>query len=234
MYYKKLFIRIINMPSVINSFFIITLICVIWYWYMIYDQPHMLHRPFDNLFFKTGDLILFHAYDNINPVFIGSYWGHVGVVFKNPDDANANPMLFEAARTSQMKNCPDSNKSGIIISDLKTRLEKYKGIVSLKSLNIPVQSEIIRGFTKFMTYAKSNMYYNESVISNAIGKKMGNRFTNATNCGEIALLSLVKLAILPQTILQKNIAHHLLYVAQLKQTQNNYYNKPIEITFNPF
>jgi hypothetical protein len=143
-------------------------------------------------------------------------------------------MLFEAARTSQMKNCPDSNKSGIIISDLKTRLEKYKGIVSLKSLNIPVQSEIIRGFTKFMTYAKSNMYYNESVISNAIGKKMGNRFTNATNCGEIALLSLVKLAILPQTILQKNIAHHLLYVAQLKQTQNNYYNKPIEITFNPF
>lgn len=201
---------------------------------MIWCQPTMGYKSFDELLFKTGDLILFHAYDNINPVFIGSYWGHIGVVFKNPDNINSTPMLFEAARTSQMKNCPDYNKSGIIISDLKNRLKKYKGITALKSLNIPIQDGIIRGFTEFMEYAKLNMCYNENVIHNGIEKKMGKKFTNKTNCGEIAILSLIKLGILPYNILQKNIAHHLLYVAHLKQTQNNYYHTPIEITFNPF
>jgi hypothetical protein len=222
------------MSNIINSLFIITIICIIWYWYMIWYQPIMKHKPFNELIFKTGDLILFHAYDNINPVFIGSYWGHVGVVFKDPDNVNSKPMLFEAARTSQMKNCPDYNKSGIIISDLKTRLKKYKGITVLKSLDIPIQNNIIRGFTSFMEYAKLNMYYDENVIHNAIRKKMGSKFTNKTNCGEIAILSLIKLAILPYNILQKNIAHHLLYVAHIKQTHNNYYHEPIEITFNPF
>ena len=159
----------------LNGLFIGVIILIIWYWHMIWNQPNMPHKPFNQLIFKTGDIILFHAYDNINPVFIGSYWGHVGIVFKNPDDVNASPLLFEAARTSQMKNCPKNNKSGIIVSDLKNRLEKYKGITALKSLNRPVQDGLIRGFVKFMTYAKSQMYYNENVIFNAVSKKLGNK-----------------------------------------------------------
>ena len=48
--------------------------------------------------FKTGDIILFHALDNINPIFIGTYFGHIGIVYIH----NGEPYLFEAAATKNM------------------------------------------------------------------------------------------------------------------------------------
>ena len=48
------------------------------------------------------------------------------------------------------------------------------------------------------------------------------------------MLSLIKLGLLPENVLDEKIAHHLLYVANLTTVQNNHYLKPIEITFNPF
>ena len=101
---------------------------------MLANHPVLLRAPYDKLNFKTGDMILFHAYDNINPVFIGSYWGHVGIVYNNSNFTD-EPLLFEAARTSKMEYCPESNKCGIMITNLKTRLEKYPGLVACKILN---------------------------------------------------------------------------------------------------
>jgi hypothetical protein len=184
--------------------------------------------------FKTGDIILFHAYDNLNPLIIGSFWGHIGIVYKDNDDPNSDTLLFEAASTTNIKECANYNKHGIMISKLKNRIEKYPGLTALKSLNKPVNDGIIRGFMEFIKYAKQNMYYNDKVIHNALTKKMGGSFNIATNCGELVILSLIKLALLPQNILKKNIGHHLLYVAKLKQLQNNHYLNPIEITFDPF
>ena len=201
---------------------------------MILNHPKLPCVKFEDAQFKTGDMILFHAYDNINPVFIGSYWGHVGIVYKDPDIPNSKPVIFEAARTSQMKNCPDYNKHGIIITDLKCRMEKYPGLIACKSLNVPVHPDIIRGFKDLINYAKNNMYYNEDVVYNAIQKKKGDKFNNGTNCGEIVFMSLIKLALLPESVANEKIAHHLLYVAQLEKLQNNFYNKPVEITICPF
>lgn len=219
--------------NIITAVTIVIFICLIWCWYMLANHPTLVCRAYDTLKFKTGDLILFHAYDNINPVFIGSYWGHIGVVYKNPDTDDL-PVLFEAARTTGMKNCPEHNKHGIMITDLKTRLEKYPGLIACKFLNRPVPDDIIRGMADFIKYAKTHMYYNDDVIYNGIKKKKGEKLNHATNCGEIALLSLIKLGLLPESVLDEKIAHHLLYVANLTTLQNNHYLKPIEITFNPF
>lgn len=213
---------------------VIIIICIYWYWYMMVNIPTMKHLPYDKIQFKTGDIILFHAYDNINPIFIGSFWGHIGIVYKDPDEVNAKPLLFEAARTSKMKNCQDYNRHGIMITDLKSRIEKYPGLTAIKKLNSPVNDEIIRGFFDLIKYAKKNMYYNEDIFYNAIKKKKGCKFNNSTNCGELVLLSLIKLALLPESILYDKIAHHLLYTASLEQLQNNYYHKPVEITYTPF
>jgi len=216
------------------NFSLALLIICIWYWYMIFCIPKLVQIPYADANFKTGDLILFHAYDNINPVFIGSFWGHIGIVYKDPDDANAKPLLFEAARTTYMKNCPSYNKHGIMITDLKTRLEKYPGMIACKSLNRPILSEIIRGFTELMKYAKENMHYNDSVIYNGIKKKIGDPLNHGTNCGELVTLSLIKLGLIPADTLNQKIGHHLLYNVKLTELQNNYYHEPVEITFNPF
>jgi len=222
-----------DLVNIIIAFVIIVFICLIWMWYMLANPPNLISKPFDKLTFKTGDMILFHAYDNINPVFIGSYWGHVGIVYKDPD-ALSEPVLFEAARTSKMKNCPEYNKHGIMITDLKTRLEKYPGMIACKFLNNPVNDGIIRGMVELLDYAKKNMYYNDNVVYNGIKKKKGERINNHTNCGEIVVLSLIKLGLLPEKTLDEKIAHHLLYVSKLTTLQNNYYLDPVEITFNPF
>ena len=194
----------------------------------------MPDTPFNSIKYKTGDIILFHAYNNINPVFIGSFWGHIGIVFVDPDVANAKPLIFEAARTSQMKNCSDTNRHGIMITDLETRLKKYPGLLACKILNRPVNPGLVRGFVDFMIYAKKNMHYNENIFHNVVKKKSGHGFNHGTNCGEIVVLSLVKLGLLPENILKSNTSHHLLYAARLKTLQNNYYHRPVELTFDPF
>jgi hypothetical protein len=98
---------------------------------MLYNHPVLPQLLLEDASFKTGDLILFHAYDNINPVFICSYWGHIGIVYKDPDIPNAAPVIFEASSTTGMKVCPKYNLDGIMITDLKTRVEKYRGYDSM-------------------------------------------------------------------------------------------------------
>lgn len=217
--------------NILVAFIVVIFICLFWSWYMLVNHPKLICRSYDDLTFKTGDMILFHAYDNINPVFICSYWGHVGIVFH---DENGKSMLFEAARTTNMKICPEYNKCGIMITDLKTRLEKYPGLIACKFLNRPVSKVINDGFLEFIKYAKREMYYNDDVIYNGLKKIKGEKLNIATNCGELVTLSLVKLGLIPEQTLNEKIAHHLLYVSHLKKLQNNYYLKPIEITFNPF
>lgn len=219
--------------NILVAFIIILIICIYWFIYMLATPPKLLRTEFEKIKFKTGDMILFHAYDNINPVFIGSYWGHVGIVYVDPDN-KTHPMIFEAASTTKMKNCPEYNKRGIMITDLKKRLEKYPGLIACKFLNTQLNEEIILGFRELIRYAIDNMYYYDSVISNGFKKKNGDPLNNATNCGELLVLSLIKLGLISENVLDNAIAHHLLYVINLKQLNGNYYLYPTEITFNPF
>ena len=215
------------------SFIIIVIICVIWIWYMTCCTPHLVSKSFESLNFKTGDIILFHAWDNNNPIFIGSYWGHIGIVYKDPDNLN-QPLLFEAARTSEMKYCPDDNKHGIMITDLKSRLEKYPGLIACKFLNKQLETNIINGFHEFINYSRVHMYYNNNIIYNSFKKKNGEVLNTSTNCGELVTLSLIKLGLIPIDILHKKIAHHLLYNVKLTNVIKNHYLNPIEVIFNPF
>lgn len=213
---------------------VLLIICIFWVWYMLLNHPKLPRIKLEDAHFKTGDMILFHAYDNINSIFIGSYWGHVGIVYIDPDIPNSPPVIFEAAKTSQMKNCPEYNKHGIMITDLKTRIEKYSGLIACKSLNLQVNPDLVRGFKELMVYAKNNMYYNEDILYNAICKKRGELINTGTNCGELVFISLIKLALIPESSSNERILHHLKYVANITQLQNNFYNKPVEITISPF
>jgi hypothetical protein len=213
---------------------VMLIICITWSWYMLANPPDLEHVIFNETLFKTGDLILFHAYDNINPVFIGSYWGHVGVVYIDPDDPNCIPYLFEALNINEIRCCPDYNINGIAFTNLKTRLEKYPGLVAHKPLNVSLQRGIAQGFKEFIQYAKTNMYYNDDIFFNGLKKTQGEPFHDGTNCGEIAILSLIKLGLLSIQILDKKITHHLLYVTCLETLQNNSYSTTKILDFNKF
>lgn len=203
---------------------------------MIFISPEYKKMPYGNINFKTGDMILIHAYNNINPVFIGSFWGHIGIVYVDPDGVinSGNPVLFEAARTSKMKICPDYNIKGIMITDLYTRLSKYPALIAVKSLNNPIDYNIQVNFKSFINYSKENMEYNDNIFRSGISKKLGSKINNKTNCGEIVFLSLIKLGLLDIDRYNDRILHHLLYMCNINKLNNNFYNNPVEILFNPF
>lgn len=223
-----------------NKFFItfniILIICITWYYYMIFMEPNYKKVAYENINFKTGDMILIHAYNNINPIFIGSFWGHIGIVYIDPDGIinNGNPVLFEAARTSKMKRCPEYNIKGIMVTDLYTRLSKYPALIAVKSLNTPIDYNTQLNFKTFINYAKNNMEYNDDVFSSGISKKLGYKINNKTNCGELVFLSLIKLELLDIKHYDNKILHHLLYMCNITKLNNNFYKEPCEILFNPF
>jgi len=212
---------------------IIIILIMYWSWYMVLNSPILPCVKIEDMVFKTGDIILFHAYNNMNSMFIGSYWGHIGIVYVDPKTPDT-PYIFEAARTSKMKNCPDYNKHGIMITKIKTRIKKYPGLIACKSLNSPVDKNNNIGFKEFIIYAKNHMYYNENIFMSGIQKKMGAAFTNGTNCGELVFMSLIKLGLLPESMFTEKILHHLFYTANLTNVENNFYHDPVEITISPF
>ena len=177
--------------SILVVTIILLLMSDVWYWYMARKDPNLNKLMFKNINFKTGDIILFHAWDNSNTVFLGTYWGHVGIVYKDPK--TNIPMLFEAAKTKKMLGCPEYNKHGIMITDLKTRLEKYPGLIACKILNNNLDECAIQDLHKFIEYSKSNMSYNNNIVYNYFKKLFGDKLNNLTNCGELVTLSLIKL-----------------------------------------
>ena len=74
----------------------------------------------------------------------------------------------------------------------------------------------------------------DDIIYNAICKKRGELINTGTNCGELVFISLIKLALIPESSSNERILHHLKYVANITQLQNNFYHKPVEITISPF
>lgn len=217
-----------------NVFGIIIVLFILWCWQMMSLPIKMTNINYQDVKFKTGDMILFHAYDNINPIFIGTYWGHVGIVYIDPTDPDKRPLFFEATRINKNENCAAYNKTGIVISDLQTRLEKYKGIVVRRPLAKPIDTDIIAAFSGFIKFAKQNMFYNNDVIHNGFRKKFGERLHMGTNCGEITMLCLVKLGLLPEKILVKNIGHHLRYVVNTNRLQDNHYDERQRLIFDRF
>lgn len=218
------------MTNILVSIIILFFIILLWVWYMECCHPNFDETTLDEVLAhaKTGDLILFKATDNLNSSKIFSYYTHIGVVYKNS--------IFEAAGTRGMDLNACDNPKGIICSDLKSRLERYKGKLYYKQLSENVPIEIQNDFPKFIDYAYKNMEYNYNVLVNGILKGLGlEKCNNYTNCGELTMLSLIKLGILNIDKYYANVFHHLSWMANLTTADNNYfYYEPLKIRISPF
>lgn len=222
-----------------NGLLIVLILIVIWVWYFQFNDPDFESVWLDGLIasktFKTGDIILFKAQDNWNGPKIACYYGHIGVVFVDPDKPYC-PMLFEAAGTRGMNLQAHQNKKGIFFEPLIQRLKKYKGTTYYKQLNKAIPSEIQRTFHEFVNYAKQNMTYEYSVGWSGVLKGLGiERCHHRTNCGEITMLSLIRLGVLAESEYDKPRPHHLRDMCYFEHGINRYcYSVPVRILIDPF
>jgi hypothetical protein len=185
--------------------------------------------------FKTGDIIVFKASNNFNSIFHGSYFGHMGIVYIDPNDPTHTPMLFEANGVERMPLMPRHPTCGIFLTPLSARISKYKGRCFLKQLEEPLREDIVRQFGPFIDYCLANFQYDKNIGTSALKKYLGfKRCDSKTDCGQIVFLSLIKLGLLSIEDYDKPIFHHLLHVAKLKEVTNNYYRDLVEIVDHPF
>lgn len=169
---------------------------------------------------KTGDLICFHSLDNVNSLFIGSYWTHIGIVYRAP---GKEPQLFEAFNYSRMPIYPKECDRGIVLCDLEHRLKTYRGFVVWRPLINPIDPKFIPGFENFIDYALKNMEYDTNVMRSGLAKIfLGEAPNTFTNCGEIVYLSMIKLGLLPYKA-GSFFTHYLRYVSSLTYIHNNRY-----------
>ena len=184
---------------------------------------------------KTGDIILFKAYNNYNSIILGSYFGHVGVCYVDPLDPQKTPYLFESNGIEHMPLKEHHSKNGVFFTPLENRIQKYKGRVFVKTLVTKLDDCIVNDFYKFIQYCLMHMWYNTNVLLSAFKKGLGLEYCgHGTNCGELTFISLIKLSLLPISYYNKNMFHHLNFVTSIKKLNNNEYNDIVEIIDHPF
>lgn len=224
--------------SYFTGFLII--IVVLWIYYLQYHCITCVYKVFnDDLIeskvLKTGDMIVFKAYNNFNSIFHGSYFGHIGIVYVDPNDPTCMPYLFEANGIETVPLKDHHSKNGVFLTPLADRMKKYKGRCFVKQLDKPLHLDVIKDFKQFIDYCLNNMYYNYSVISSGIKKGLGiEKCGEGTNCGEIVFLSLIKLGLLPEDYYDISTFHHLKWMASISDLADNYYHDLIEIIDHPF
>lgn len=219
---------------------IIILVFMFYVYQMLFSDVSFNKVFLDDVFskynLKTGDVIVFKAQNNTNSIKTGSYYGHIGIIYVDPDDPTHTPMLFESNGIEKMPLLPHHPKNGVFFTKLYDRLKKYKGRIFLKQLNKPVEKNIDRDFKNFINYGLTNMSYDYDIVSSGFKKAFGiERCNNKTNCCELVFLSLIRLQLLPIEEYEKIHLHYLIYTTRLKQLHNGYrFNEMIEIIDHPF
>ncbi len=212
---------------------ILVVLLILWIYVLFFDHPkgEILRPLIQKMNFKTGDIILFHALDNINPLFFGTYYTHIGVIYKKGDQL----LLFEAANPNR-EILLGSNSRGIILCDLETRLRTYRGYILYKELNMEVPLAAQQQLDTLIEYAVQNCYYNPYVIGNFIDKMVfGDNIHHGLNCGELVYLALVALGILPKKYFEENRKHHIRWLSRLGDIETGYsYADPKYIYYDPF
>jgi hypothetical protein len=220
-------------------FGLLIIILIVWVYCLQFKEIDTDEKIFTDVlmkheFLKTGDLILFKAYNNFNSIFHGSYFGHIGVVYIRPEDGL--PMLFEANGIERVPLLPHHSKKGIFLTPLAERIKKYKGKCYWKPLSAYLDSDITIDFAKFINYCLEEFEYDYSVIKGGIERGVGvRRCDKKTDCGQITFLSLIKLGLLPIEEYDNNCFHHLKYVCGVVNLLNDYkYLDLIQIIEHPF
>ena len=180
---------------------------------------------------KTGDIILFKAYNSFNSISLFSYFTHIGIVVLYDNI----PYIFEAANTTGMPLKTTHNLRGIFVEKLEERINRYKGKIVLKYLKHPLTTTQIDDLKQFIEFAKKHMYYQKwvktSVVANFAGVKL---CSLDTNCAELTFLSLIKTNLLPMKCYYKNTLHYMRWIENLKKVNNNEYIGFVEILHDTF
>lgn len=219
---------------------VLFVILIIWIYTMQYSNIYLPQIFTDELLnspmLKTGDLILFKAYNNFNSIFHGSYFGHMGIVYIDEEDPQRIPYIFEANGAERLPLLPHHSKEGIYFTPLAARMKKYKGRCFYKELSEPLPVDTIKEFRNFIFYCLDNFKYDLAIFANGFKKYFGlKRCDSATDCGQICFLSLIKMGLLPIEEYDVPRLHHLKYVCQLKElTEGRYFRDLVEIIEHPF
>jgi len=228
-----------------QSFFIVCILIIFYIYFIQFRTLSGKTQFFDDIDFDTGDLILFKACNNANAIFIGSYYTHVGIVYKK----DGKDYIFEANGIEKMPLREHHNKRGIFVSPLKERVAKYKGYCWVKKLKInknrmskgetyyKIAKYNLEKFEEFMHFAVDNFHYEYNVFASALKKFFGIEKCNfGTNCGELVFLSMIMLGLVSPEEYEKNRLHYLIDVCNLTDTGHNgyCYAEPTKIIDHPF
>lgn len=215
---------------------ILIILVILWIYFMQFhkiqtEKSIFIDDLIKNNLLKTGDLILFKAYNNFNSIFHGSYFGHIGIIYIK----DGVPMLFEANGVEYMNLKNHHSKKGVFLSPVLERVNKYKGRCFLKQLDKPLSNTVTAEFEKFINYCLENVEYDYNVISGGISRWLGiSKCGKNTDCGQLVFLSLIKLRLINIEEYDVPRLHHLKYVCDLERLENNSYNSLIEIIDHPF
>lgn len=177
---------------------------------------------------KTGDLIVFKG-TKYHTLFMG-YFTHIGVVIRRGD----TPYLFEANSPTEMTLKDHHNKAGIFCTPLKERVEKYIGTCWWKQLSPAAPDP--QAIEEFVSYSLKYFEYELGVIRNAFKKKLGLESCHRkTNCGELTMLSLIKLGVLDVKRYDENCLNHLRWFANITKLDYGYEYLPlVQLKMVPF
>jgi len=211
---------------------VIVVILLLWIYYIYLNHPTFNSVEYNDIKHKvkTGDIILFHALDNINPIFIGCYYTHIGIVYIKDN----TPYLFEATLNKNKEFCNEKYKNGVVLTLLENRINTYRGYVFYKELIKPVIDEQkIQTFKKYINYSVKHLEYTNSNVCNFMDHVLFNDdFYNYTNCGEVVYCSLLLLGILPKEYYKNRRHHYLLFCSYLHK--KNIYKEPVYLYSNFF
>lgn len=214
---------------------VLIIIVILWCWNFLWVHPaydKVAYREIEP-FCKSGDLILFHGLDSINAAYMGSYYTHIGMVYRSTP--TARPLLFEAWNSSEEVLFPKEIGHGIAITDLENRVQSYRGYVFYKPLAHGITQDQNMRLHTFMQWAYKNMYYNTRVISNGAKKILLNDpLRHGTNCGELIYIALIAMGILADARTTENRKHHLRWVCGLESTDNGNLYLPIKYIWQDY
>jgi len=217
---------------------LIILLIIIWIYVMQFHRISTDYQIFaDDLYshphLKTGDIILFKAYNNYYSIMHGSYFGHIGIVYVDPK--TQTPMLFEANGIEHTPLKEHHSTRGVFLTPLIDRIKKYKGRCFWKPLKDKLSDVVIADFKNFIDYSLEHLEYDYAVISGGLKRMLGlSRCTKGTDCGQIVFLSLIKLGLLDLEEYDEPRLHHLKYVCNVKKLNNNKYLDLVEVIDHPF
>jgi hypothetical protein len=221
--------------SIALGLVVFLLICYVYYiqfWPGYYEKIHT-DVLIGSGMLKTGDLILFKPYDNMRAVVTG-YFTHIGVVYVDPE--TQQPLMFEAMGIRGVPLMSHHSTTGIYLTPVRERIVKYKGRCFWKPLNMPVDPGLEAGFASFIKECQSDMEYEYRVVQSGLKKWLGaERCGKKTNCGEITLLSLIKLGLLSEDEYERPVMNHLRWMCNVTDLAGGYkYHDTMEVMTHPF